>query len=117
MNSEEFLKKLEIELKISKNSVYTIRNYVDANKQLFDALALLKSEKDKSALQADKNKNELSRLNQSHAAALTEMQRELEEARRKACEPVYDLNEIPTIVLFEEWGKRIWTAIKSIVKK
>lgn len=34
MNSDEFLKKLEIELKISKNSAYTIRNYVDANKQL-----------------------------------------------------------------------------------
>lgn len=36
MTPEEFLKKLEIELKISKNSVYTIRNYVDANKQLFE---------------------------------------------------------------------------------
>jgi integrase/recombinase XerD len=38
MNQEEFLKKLEIELKISKNSQYTIRNYVDANKQLLDQL-------------------------------------------------------------------------------
>lgn len=36
MNQEEFLKKLEIELKISKNSHYTIRNYLDANKQLFE---------------------------------------------------------------------------------
>lgn len=36
MNQEEFLKKLEIELKISKNSQYTIRNYADANKQLFE---------------------------------------------------------------------------------
>jgi len=36
MNVEEFLKKLEIELKISKNSTYTIRNYLDANKQLFE---------------------------------------------------------------------------------
>lgn len=36
MTPEEFLKKLEIELKISKNSVYTLRNYVDANKQLID---------------------------------------------------------------------------------
>jgi integrase/recombinase XerD len=35
MTPEEFLKKLEIELKISKNSSYTIRNYVDANQQLF----------------------------------------------------------------------------------
>jgi len=36
MNTEEFLKKLEIELKISKNSTYTIRNYLDANKQLLE---------------------------------------------------------------------------------
>lgn len=36
MTPEEFLKKLEIELKISKNSPYTVRNYVDANKQLFE---------------------------------------------------------------------------------
>jgi len=33
MNSEEFLKKIEIELKISKNSEYTIRNYLGANKE------------------------------------------------------------------------------------
>jgi integrase/recombinase XerD len=38
MNTEEFLKKLEIELKISKNSQYTIRNYLDANEQLFKQL-------------------------------------------------------------------------------
>lgn len=38
MIPEEFLKKLEIELKISKNSAYTIRNYLDANKQLFEQL-------------------------------------------------------------------------------
>ncbi|MEI7718612.1 MAG: site-specific tyrosine recombinase/integron integrase [archaeon] len=38
MNTEDFLKKLEIELKISKNSQYTIRNYLDANKQLFEQL-------------------------------------------------------------------------------
>lgn len=36
MTPEDFLKKLEIELKISKNSVYTLRNYVDANKQLLE---------------------------------------------------------------------------------
>jgi len=36
MTPEEFLKKIEIELKISKNSVYTIRNYTDANKQLIE---------------------------------------------------------------------------------
>ena len=34
MNKEEFLKKLEIELKISKNSKYTIRNYLFYNSRL-----------------------------------------------------------------------------------
>jgi integrase/recombinase XerD len=32
MNSEQFLKKVEIELKISKNSKYTLRNYYKFNK-------------------------------------------------------------------------------------
>ncbi len=36
MNKEEFLKKLETELKISKNSEYTIRNYVSSNSHLLD---------------------------------------------------------------------------------
>lgn len=36
MQKEEFLKKLEIELKISKNSEYTIRNYLAANSQLLE---------------------------------------------------------------------------------
>jgi len=36
MNKEEFLKKLEIELKISKSSVYTIKNYLQFNKQFLD---------------------------------------------------------------------------------
>jgi len=36
MNKEEFLKKLETELKISKNSSYTIRNYVASNSHLLD---------------------------------------------------------------------------------
>ncbi|MCF7910770.1 tyrosine-type recombinase/integrase [Candidatus Pacearchaeota archaeon] len=36
MNPEEFLKKLEVELKISKNSNYTLRNYLTANKKLLD---------------------------------------------------------------------------------
>ncbi len=35
MTPEEFLKKLEIELKISKNSNYTLRNYLRANNELF----------------------------------------------------------------------------------
>ena len=33
MEKEEFLNKLEVELKISKNSNYTIRNYLNANKE------------------------------------------------------------------------------------
>jgi len=36
MEKEEFLKKLEIELKISKNSSHTIRNYTEANEKLID---------------------------------------------------------------------------------
>ncbi len=36
MNSEDFLKKLEIELKISKNSEYTLRNYLDCNRKFLD---------------------------------------------------------------------------------
>jgi len=36
MQKEGFLDKLKIELKISKNSDYTIRNYVKANNQLFE---------------------------------------------------------------------------------
>jgi integrase/recombinase XerD len=38
MNKEEFLKNLEIELRISKNSQYTIRNYLNANKSLINFL-------------------------------------------------------------------------------
>lgn len=36
MEKEEFLKKIEVELKISKNSEYTIRDYVRFNKALID---------------------------------------------------------------------------------
>ncbi len=36
MDKEEFLKKLETELKISKNSEYTIRNYVSFNARLLE---------------------------------------------------------------------------------
>jgi integrase/recombinase XerD len=35
MNKEEFLKRLETEIKISKLSKYTLRNYLNFNKQLF----------------------------------------------------------------------------------
>ncbi len=38
MTPEEFLKKLEVELKISKNSDYTLKNYVKSNEQLFKHL-------------------------------------------------------------------------------
>lgn len=36
MDKEEFLKKLEIELKIAKNSIYTLKNYMRFNSQLLD---------------------------------------------------------------------------------
>jgi len=36
MNKDEFLKKLEIELKISKNSIYTLKNYMRFNSQLLN---------------------------------------------------------------------------------
>lgn len=38
MQKEEFLKKLETELKISKNSEHTIRNYLSANEKLLEFL-------------------------------------------------------------------------------
>ena len=36
MEKEEFLKKLEIEMKISKFSPYTLRNYLNFNQQFLD---------------------------------------------------------------------------------
>ena len=36
MNNQEFLEKLEVELKISKNSEYTIKSYIKANKSLLE---------------------------------------------------------------------------------
>ena len=36
MEKEEFLKKIEVELKISKNSPYTIRNYLQSNREFLD---------------------------------------------------------------------------------
>ena len=38
MKTEDFLKKLEIELKISKNSDYTLRNYIDCNRKFLEHL-------------------------------------------------------------------------------
>ena len=39
MKKEEFLNKIKVELKISKNSEYTIRNYIKANSKLLDFLS------------------------------------------------------------------------------
>jgi integrase/recombinase XerD len=36
MDSEDFIEKIEVELKISKNSEHTIKNYLQANKKLLD---------------------------------------------------------------------------------
>ena len=36
MDKADFLKKVEVELKISKNSNYTIRNYIKSNEELLD---------------------------------------------------------------------------------
>jgi len=38
MNKPDFLKKIEVELKISKKSEYTVRNYIQANAELIDFL-------------------------------------------------------------------------------
>lgn len=38
MEKEEFLQKLEVELKISKNSQHTLKNYIKANKQLIESV-------------------------------------------------------------------------------
>lgn len=43
MEKEEFLRKLEVELKIAKNSPYTQRNYLDANRKF---LSFIKKELD-----------------------------------------------------------------------
>ncbi len=48
MNKDEFLRKLEIELKISKNSPYTRRNYIQYNQELLDF-----SKKDPDKLESD----------------------------------------------------------------
>jgi integrase/recombinase XerD len=48
MFKEDFLKKLEIELKISKSSEYTLRNYMAANKSLIEFL-----DQDPGAIRAD----------------------------------------------------------------
>lgn len=57
MNKEEFLKKLEVELKISKNSQYTVRNYLKANSELLEFTKKLPdqiTEEDVQAFMAEK---------------------------------------------------------------
>jgi integrase/recombinase XerD len=44
MNKEEFLKKIEVELKISKNSEYTLNKYLKANADLLDLIKKLPEE-------------------------------------------------------------------------
>ncbi len=48
MNKQEFLKKLEVELKISKNSPHTLRNYIQINSTFLDY-----SKKDPSQINED----------------------------------------------------------------
>lgn len=52
MNSEDFLKKLEIELKISKNSEYTLRNYIDCNRKFLEYIKKQPSEINEDDLKA-----------------------------------------------------------------
>ena len=57
MKKEEFLKKLEVELKISKNSQYTLRNYLKANSELLEFTKKLPdqiTEEDVQAFMAEK---------------------------------------------------------------
>ncbi len=44
MDTNDFLKKIEVELKISKNSNYTIRNYINSNKKFLDFIKKTPSE-------------------------------------------------------------------------
>ena len=41
MDSKDFLKKVEVELKISKNSEYTIKSYLLANNQFLNFLNII----------------------------------------------------------------------------
>lgn len=68
MNSQEFLKKIEIELKISKNSEYTLRNYVHANRALLEF-----SRKDPEQMTKDEVKNYMSEK-LSNSASMTTIQ-------------------------------------------
>ena len=44
MNTQEFIKNIETEIKIAKLSPYTLRNYIDCNKQLLDFTQKLPAE-------------------------------------------------------------------------
>jgi integrase/recombinase XerD len=66
MNKEDFLKKLEVELKISKNSDYTLRNYVDCNKKFLEH-----TKKDPESIDEDDVKSYLAEnLNKSSSSTL-----------------------------------------------
>lgn len=64
MKKEDFLKKLEVELRISKNSPHTIRNYIEANQKLLEF-----SNKDPEEMTEDDVKLYLSEKLSDHASA------------------------------------------------
>lgn len=64
MNSQEFLKKLEVEIKISKKSKYTLRNYLQANSSLIEF-----SKKEPSEIMVDDIKLFLAEKMQEHSAS------------------------------------------------
>jgi len=66
MDKEAFLKKLEIELKISKNSEYTIRNYIDCNRKF-----LYYTKKDLESINSDDLKQYIvEKLNNASSSSL-----------------------------------------------
>ncbi len=66
MNPQEFLQKLETEIKITKLSPYTLRNYIDSNKQLLEH-----SKKQPSEITTDNIKNFLAeKMNESASSSV-----------------------------------------------
>jgi integrase/recombinase XerD len=64
MNQQEFLKKLEVEIKISKKSPYTLRNYLKANLDLIEF-----SQKEPSNINVDDVKLFLAEKMQEHSSS------------------------------------------------
>lgn len=64
MDTQEFLKKLEVELKVSKNSKYTLRNYLVHNKEFFEFI-----KKEPSSIHGDDIKLYISEKLLNHAAS------------------------------------------------